>query len=229
MEAITERFISVYRHLANEKNISNGKEFAETIGISPQLLTEITKGRNEVGLKAIQNTLLTYDFINPNWLLNGKGEMGLSTNPQLTSITPNNSTYLKEHGIPLIPVEAMAGIRNGGDYQVAETEIEDYFIVPSLKGIANCAFPVRGDSMAHKYCSGDFVMCKKIFLDTDFIQWNKPYVLDTTQGSMLKRIIKGKNKNSLICRSDNTAYDDFEIPITEIRNMAIVLAVIRIE
>lgn len=78
MEDITTRFINVYKHLVKNKIITTGKEFAIKIGISPQLLTEITKGRNEVGLKAIQNTLLAYSFINPTWLINGTGKMLLS-------------------------------------------------------------------------------------------------------------------------------------------------------
>jgi hypothetical protein len=75
MEDITTRFINVYKHLIEKKIIENGNKFAVAIGISPSLLTEIKKGRNDVGLKAIQNTVLKFDFLNPHWLLTGLGNM----------------------------------------------------------------------------------------------------------------------------------------------------------
>ena len=54
-------------------------------------------------------------------------------------------------------------------------------------------------------------------------------MLDTTQGPLVKRIKKSQEKNCIQCISDNTTYDPFDIPLSEIRSLAIVLGVIRLE
>ena len=143
--------------------------------------------------------------------------------------TADNINYLKQNGIPLLPVKAMAGIGNNGGYQIMDSDVEDYLIIPKLMGVANCAFTVSGDSMEQTYFRGDFVICKRIFFEHDYVQYNKAYVLDTTQGAMVKRLVKSKNESNFICRSDNKQYDDFEIPKNTIENAALVLAVVRLE
>ena len=75
MENITDRFIECYRFLLSKDFVKNAGKFAETIEISPSMMTEISKKRSGVGLLAIQNTVLKYPIINAEWLLTGSGEM----------------------------------------------------------------------------------------------------------------------------------------------------------
>jgi phage repressor protein C with HTH and peptisase S24 domain len=82
--------------------------------------------------------------------------------------------------------------------------------------------------MYPKYNSGDIVACKKLPLDT-FFQWNKCYVLDTSQGAMIKRIHKSKKEGFLLLVSDNEKYKPFDIPIKDIYSLSIVIGVIRLE
>lgn len=60
-------------------------------------------------------------------------------------------------GIPLIPIEAMAGALTG-EQSVLEYECERY-VVPMFKG-ADFLIPVKGSSMYPKYSSGDIVACQ---------------------------------------------------------------------
>lgn len=138
---------------------------------------------------------------------------------------PNDFDYGKEKGLPLIPVEAMAGY-GAGDIQVMEYEAER-FIVPTFKG-SDYLINVRGSSMYPKYNSGDIVACKHLSLDT-FFQWNKVYVLDTEQGVLIKRICKSDNEEFVTIVSDNKSYDPFELHKSAIRSIAIVMGVIRLE
>lgn len=73
MNEVTKRFIEVYNWLFSEKKISGQKDFASKIGVSSSMITEIIKERSNVGISAIQNTVLTFG-INSHWFLTGFGK-----------------------------------------------------------------------------------------------------------------------------------------------------------
>lgn len=129
-------------------------------------------------------------------------------------------------GIPLIPISAMAGAFSG-DQVVLDYECER-FVVPTFKG-AEFLISVKGSSMYPKYNSGDIVACKRIPLRDIYFQWNKVYVLDTDQGALIKRVKPGSDKDHILIVSDNANYDPFELPLSRIYNVALVIGVIRLE
>ena len=75
MNDVTERFITVYNYHKNLKIVNSASEFAKKISISSSMMNEILKGRSNVGVKALQNTVLYYSIINADWLLTGFGRM----------------------------------------------------------------------------------------------------------------------------------------------------------
>ena len=75
-----------------------------------------------------------------------------------------------KEGIPLIPVNAMAGALTS-EQSVLEYECDRY-VVPVFKG-ADFLIPVKGSSMYPKYSSGDIVACKRVPMTDLFFQWNK--------------------------------------------------------
>lgn len=167
---------------------------------------------------AIANILSEVPEINPEWLING-------SQPMLKGNTP--VSLPSNQGIPLIPIDAMAGIGTG-DTQVMEYEAER-FVVPTFKG-ADFLISVKGSSMYPKYNSGDIVACKKLSLSDIFFQWNKVYVLDTDQGALIKRVKKGSKQGYITCISDNDNYDPFELKIdSQLNAIALVIGVIRLE
>ncbi|MZP67206.1 MAG: peptidase S24 [Bacteroidales bacterium] len=172
---------------------------------------------SELGGDKIVKILTVYSLLSPEWLLTGEGQM----------LKPAASpSGMEGDGIPLIPDHAMAGIFQG-DISVAELDCERY-VVPVFKG-ADFLIPVKGSSMYPKYSSGDIVACKKIPLNDLFFQWNKVYVLDTVQGPLIKRIGRGSDPDHILVVSENTKYEPFELHISQLRAVAIVLGVIRLE
>ena len=131
-----------------------------------------------------------------------------------------------EEGIPLIPVGAMAGALSG-EQTVLEYECERY-VVPVFRG-ADFLIPVKGSSMYPKYSSGDIVACKRVNMSGLFFQWGKVYVIDTDQGGLIKRIKRGSDPDHILIVSDNEAYEPFELPLSSVHSVAIVLGVIRLE
>lgn len=129
-------------------------------------------------------------------------------------------------GIPLIPIEAMAGY-GGGEMQIMEFESER-FVVPTFKG-ADFLIQVKGSSMYPKYNSGDIVACKKLNLNDLFFQWNKVYVLDTEQGALIKRIDIAADDDHVMIVSDNEKYKPFPLHKSKINAISIVMGVIRLE
>jgi transcriptional regulator with XRE-family HTH domain len=80
MNDVTSRFIECYNSLLSNNLVGDKKEFADMIGVSSSLITEIVKGRSNIGITAIQNTVLKFD-LNEDWLFTGNGEMFNSNNP----------------------------------------------------------------------------------------------------------------------------------------------------
>ncbi|WP_408066198.1 helix-turn-helix transcriptional regulator, partial [Zunongwangia profunda] len=70
--------------------------------------------------------------------------------------------------------------------------------------------------------------CKKLPMDT-FFQWNKVYVLDTIQGALIKRVKKSKLENHILCISENKEYEPFDLNLSEVNSLALVVGAIGLE
>jgi phage repressor protein C with HTH and peptisase S24 domain len=221
-----------------KQNISPIKQrilsFAETLGISKrEFYTQIGVSRGTLESKSsitedvMARFIARFPQVSPSWLLTGKGDMIISQNTDMKNeeIPVAHRTESNE-GIPLIPINAMAGAFTG-DQSVMEYECDRYTI-PSFKG-ADFLIGVKGSSMYPRYNSGDIVACKRLNLQHLFFQWNKVYVLDTDQGPLIKRIKPGTDKDHVTIVSDNKDYEPFELAIDHIYHVALVVGVIRVE
>ena len=215
-----------------EKLKYGGLSYVEISGrmqVKPQYINAIVNGDRGASEKFTLK-LCTEFGLNHNELLNH-----LKTYqpvPVDTSIASEPKPEQKHNGIhsllgvPLIPIEAMAGF-GVGDVRVMNYDITDRYVVPDFEDV-DFMIRVKGSSMYPKYNSGDVIACKKLPLGT-FIQWNKVHVLDTTQGAMVKRIKQSEKQDSWLLVSDNQAYPPFNIPKNDVRSIAIVVGVIRLE
>lgn len=170
--------------------------------------------------------LAHYKDVNPTWLITNEGNMTItpSNNNEDVKIIPTTSPTA---GIPLIPIEAWAGALNGEEYSIMAEDCDRY-IVPLFKD-ADFLITVRGDSMIPKYYSGDIIACRKVYLRDLWFQWGKVYIIDTDQGSVLKRVKRGSTDETITLVSENPEYDSFELRRDQIYNIAIVQGVIRAE
>lgn len=196
-----------------------------SIGASNGLISGAIKRGADIGSAWISLIVENFRDLNPVWLLTGEGDM-LLDEKQKTSLSLIHTTSPQE-GIPLIPINAWGGSLQGAYDSIMEYECERY-IVPIFKG-ADFLISVRGDSMVPKYYSGDIVACKKVFISDIWFQWGKVYILDTDQGSILKRVRKGKTEDTILLVSENQDYEPFELRKDQIYSIALVLGVIRAE
>lgn len=206
-----EMLEAIISHYAN----GNKSKMARILGITPQSISTWL-ARNTFDNELIYSKC---ECINPSWLLTGHGDMIINNG---ITVCGKNS----DNGIPLIPISAMAGALVG-EQSIMDEECER-FNVPSFKG-ADFMIPVKGDSMTPTYQSGDIVACKRVPMSDLFFQWNKVYVIDTNQGALIKRIKRGSTPDRVMIFSDNTSYDPFELPISDIYAVALVIGMIRSE
>ena len=215
------------RHFADNQGITV-KSFENAAGLSNGYVNGIRKG---IGSEKLADILRAFPELNRNWLLFGEGEM-LTTGATLPpdAVGEDEQSQLipapPGKGIPLIPLPAMAGFLKGAT-SINPNEIEWYF-VPAFK---DCTFLIRvkGDSMSPRYLSGDIVACREVHDTATFFQWGKPYVLDTDQGVVLKRVRRSELPEHVLCVSDNPEYDPFDVPTAGIYHLAIVRGLIREE
>lgn len=202
------------------------RSFEQTISASDGMIRRAINNKTDIQSKWLSKIADNYPQLNLNWLITGKGSMILSTQNKDTKELPVAHHTDSEEGIPLIPINAMAGAFTE-DQQIMEYECER-FIIPTFKG-ADFLIGVKGSSMYPRYNSGDIVACKRLNIQDLFFQWNKVYVLDTDQGPLIKRIKPGTDKNHVTIVSDNKEYEPFELAIDHIYHVALVIGVIRVE
>ena len=115
--------------------------------------------------------------------------------------------------VPLLPVSAHAG--HLADFASTVSEFDCDKIISPVKD-AELAIPITGESMYPEFPSGSIVFVKKIN-EKSFIEWGKPYVLDTVNGAVVKYLAPGSGE-SVKCISANPSemYAPFEVPLTDI-------------
>lgn len=111
--------------------------------------------------------------------------------------------------VPLLPISAQGGSLN--DFLVSAKEFECERIISPIKGI-DFAITVSGESMAPEYPNGSQVLAKKVN-EAAFIEWGEVYVLDTCNGTVIKKLLKSDNPDCVICTSINPdpSFAAFEI------------------
>lgn len=201
-----------------EKTGVSPYEFYKKSGVTRGILAQ----NNGISEDNIARFLAYAPEVSPEWLLTGKGRMlrEEEESPEMTT-TSNPSK-----GIPLIPIEAAAGIFQG-EQGVHLSDCE-YYIVPLFSN-ADYLIPISGDSMLPHYNNGDIVACKKISPQSSFFQWGKVYIVDTEQGVLIKRVFQGETKQTITLVSDNEKYPPIEIPREEVYHIAVVLGTLRSE
>lgn len=111
-----------------------------------------------------------------------------------------------ENTVPLFPFSVRAGA-SLNDISEGMTDAQCERITSPVRG-AELATEVVGDSMAPAFPAGARVLLARV---RDTIAWGEVYVLDTTDGQMLKRIMPTDSEDVWELRSDNPAYPPFRI------------------
>ncbi|MBF1415769.1 MAG: helix-turn-helix transcriptional regulator [Prevotella histicola] len=188
------------------KKLGQGK-FEKLSGLSNGYLTQLRKAP---GSEKLQRILCAFPELNRTWLLTGEGDM-LDTS--CNSIEDSQFSSCSDlHLIPLLPVSAQGGSLNDFVVSIKESSCEK--IISPIKG-ADYAMSVSGESMAPEYPSGSQILIKRIN-EKAFIDWGRVYVLDTCNGTVIKRLFPSDTADKVLCKSINPEFPPFEVLLSDV-------------
>lgn len=213
------KILTQLKTLAVNEGITIGA-LERQIGASKGVLSRAINNGTDIQTKWISAIVENYPQYSTRWLLSGTGNMLKSDGK--TDIVPSTNT--RSMTKPRIPIEAAAGSLSITTDSVTESQCERFPIIPRFPTY-DFTIIVKGNSMEPEFCSGDEIACRLIDNPT-FIQWGRPHVLDTQQGIVLKSIYN--RSNSILCKSYNKDYEDFEIPKDDILHIALVVGSVRL-
>ena len=206
----------------------NKAQFAKLLGVSAQTISAWI-ARNTFDAELIYAKCR---YVDSSWLLTGEGPMlshPTTPTPPTQPTTPTKPTsHPSTSGIPLIPLDAVAGFpaESGGGVRLEDCE---RYVIPEFenKG-ANFLIRVSGDSMVPLYYSGDLLACRKI-TDIRFFQWGTIYVLETSQGFIVKRVQESlDHADGILCVSENSSgHPPCLLPRDDIRSLSIIVGLVR--
>ena len=189
--------------------------FAKEIGVLYSRVQDVQSGKVKKISSDVEDKIIhRYPKFDLSWLLSGEG-----------SPYSEEVAEAKPQGIPLLPYMAMAGALTGDIPGVTLRSCET-FVLPNIQ--ADFLMMVQGDSMEPTYRPGDIVACRFV-REPRFIQWHRAYVIDSEQGPLIKRLEMGSDESKVTFVSENQKYTPFELDKAEVRNIALVVGLIRAE
>lgn len=195
MESVKERLITFIGSLG----IGQAK-FEKQCGLANGYVNNI---RRSVTPEKLQKIAQEYPELNTSWLLTGEGEM-LKTSTEQTETTP--------YTVPLVPISAQGGSFNDFVVSVRDSDCEK--VISPVKHV-DFALTVTGDSMAPEYPGGSQVLVRKVD-ERAFIEWGRVYVLDTCNGTVIKKLNPGRDDDEVLCVSVNPDYQPFYVKLSDV-------------
>lgn len=208
---VSNRFVEAYERLLTDGIVTSKKDFASNVGVSPSMITEISKGRSSVGTSAIQNIVLLYN-ISGDWLLTGKGKM-IKDKEKMEATHPIVSNNPKV-GQPYYDVDFLGGFSEVYNSQVSLPDRN--IIVPGFDR-ANLWCNVTGHSMEPQISHGDIIALRPCTIND--IQFGEMYavVLDTIR--TIKILRRGSSPKYLRYVPINPNFDEQEFAVSRIINV----------
>ena len=206
-----ERITQIISELCESK-----ADFARKMGESPQTINNwISRG---IGSNVLNKIISVFPEVNASWLLTGNGDMFISNLVSTSETSEQKNQYVTY----LLPMGAAGGSLCG--FAADGTTLESCEQIISPIQNVDFAITVYGDSMAPEYPSGSRILIKKIN-PSIFIDWGKAYVLDTSNGVIVKEVHESNKDGHITCHSINPdpKFSDFDVPMSEIYGMYRVL------
>lgn len=197
---ISERLIQIIEN----KNITPAI-LSNLSGVSESIISRIINKETVFPRQSTLEKLAKVLQVDSLWLLTGNYE--IKDIPPISSA--ENPVIYGDYRIPLLPITA-----HGGSLSVFSASIQRYQCETIISPIENAemAIVVRGESMEPEYKEGSIVLLRRIQHEV-YIDWGSVYIIDTTNGSILKQVAPGSREELIRLHSFNSApeYADYEI------------------
>lgn len=123
--------------------------------------------------------------------------------------------------VPLLPISSRAeGLES---FLSGSKGLNIEHVLTPIRG-ADMVISVAGDSMAPDFPPGAHLVVKRINHKA-FIEWGRVYVLDTINGLVIKRLLKGARADSVLCASvsNDPSFSPFEVALSDVSGVYSVL------
>lgn len=199
--------------------------FANKAGIDPSGFSKMLKGQLTITTATLKKISTTYG-LSLKWLTGGTEPQYMPSVSQTTNGI--NGENLKDNAVntetrPRLPMYAAAGSLSEFATSTLARDCEQ---VPVIRALPNYDYTmiIKGDSMEPKFEGGDEIAIRKV---NDIIEWGKVYVLDTSDGAVVKRLYDDGDK--FRCVSYNDSYPDFMVSKENVFGVYKVVGLIRYE
>lgn len=246
---VGRRFKEAYQHLREKAIVHTQKDFAKLLGSNEANVSRLFRGDTRYTTSSLVSriTLASGITFNEDYLLQGEGTLLKDHAPEDTSATqkPHRAPQEVEaitsgsrviQRLPIIPIEAQAGIGKGFLYDVDPSQdpedIYDEFdsmevVLERQVSDRYKLFRVKGDSMTDgtlsSICTGDVLLCREVFpedwkLGLTNNRYPNVVIVIEEEGILIKQLIKHSKKNETISlHSINPKYNDFTVDLKNVR------------
>lgn len=203
------RFRQSFDYLKDSGVLHKQSDLCDALGVGRSHVSEFYNGKEKYFTEGnVRKFAAAYsDYINCEWLLTGEGEM----------VVPDKTMR------PHFEAKACAGFM----YGVAEGEVGT--MRPHIPGMRDYDFTIEaeGDSMMPRIESGDLLVCRKSE-DRANPPIGKICVVDGKDGAVVKVIDSVDNEaGTVTLHSLNPAYNDYNVPFSDILDIAEVVGLVR--
>ena len=223
--------------IIDELYAGNKRAFSLAVDISPTVTENIVGKRlSNPSFEVTSKILKSLENINERWLMIGSGEM-LKLEKTTDLVSEDAHHYGKGLSYTAKPFLNTGNITYGmpDAFQLSiKTNSHDNIPIPF---ISDYDFSLRnhGDSMVNgenikrSINDQDIVACK-LWKSKSHIAWGEVYALATSNGYIIKKLMPSEIEDHIKCVSFNEkeGYNPFDLPVSEIFDIAIVVGVARI-
>ena len=205
--------------------------FAERIGIDASNFSKHLNGKLPLSDNLL-NKIVVELGASKEWLLTGEGDMWQNRVQAglLPTVTVPAEGLVMTGNTPSGARVYDLDVTAGGvarERMFADEQIIGTINMPAIHPDC-CVVRVTGDSMAPVIGNGDLIAIREV-RNTNLIFWGQIYVVVLDDYRMVKYIRRHPDSSQVILRSENSNYDDIEIPKSEIRDLFLVENIIRID
>lgn len=207
-------------------------DFAKRLGIDPANLSKHLNGKLPI-TRGLINRISVDMGVSKRWLATGRDlpfAKPSSTLPAQLQMPDSGysspADSLPYGGIPIYDIDVTAGCMELSR-QFTHDKIIGAVSIPSVSPEA-VIVRVNGDSMEPEIFDGSFVAIRRVS-DTSCIFWGQIYVIVMDDFRMVKHIRRHPDPSMVILRSANDLYDDMEVPLSKIRHLYLVEAILNLK
>ena len=213
--------ISRLRYLMEVARMSQA-QFARRIGVDPATLSKILSGKLPV-TEGFINRVVVDMGVSKRWLRDGE-DLPFAKPVRARTIEDGAAEGADRRGVPVYDIDVTAGF-GPLDRMLTQERVIGMIDLPRLS--PECAIVrVSGDSMTPTVPSGAFIAVRDVSA-APAIFWGQIYVVVMDSYRMVKFLRRHPSDPSrVLLHSDNPAYDDMDVNLSDIRSLYLVEAIL---